>query len=319
MSFPVRLHGNIYCRTPNSRDTSSASYTKATRWLRDEAWYDIHPYSLAVWPHRYADILRRGNWWFQRSNYTCIALELQVEGETVYESGGHREVLHPGELYVTLPGNDVRFGNGPEKFGRQFQLVISGGMVKLLVESLGMTGCRKLMFRRPGELEELRSRFARIAELLTARCREQASENSQLGYAIILGLAEKYNHSVGVDLPPVLTHAVWAMESDRGCHQSVSRLAEELGTSRATLTRLFHNYLGTSPQAYWNKLRMESAVQLVRGGQLSFKEIAEQLGFRNSLYFSTVFRRYTGQTPTAFRNRSMFSPAAAEGAVPAGE
>lgn len=312
MSFPIRFHGNIYCRTPNSRDTSSASYTKATRWLRDESWYDIHPYSLAVWPHRYADILRRGNWWFQRSNYACIALELQTEGETVYESEGHREILRPGELYVTLPGSDVRFGSGPSKFGRQLQLVISGGMVKLLVESLGMTGCRKQVFGRPGELEELRSRFDRIGVLISGRLREQAAENSQLGYAIILGLAEKYSLSVGTDLPPVLTHAVWAMESDRGCHQSVSRLAEELGTSRATLTRLFRNFLGTSPQAYWNKLRMESAVQLVRGGQLSFKEIAEQLGFRNSLYFSTVFRRYTGVTPTDFRNREVEAAAAAK-------
>ena len=243
----------------------------------------------------------------------------QVEGETVYESDGRREVLYPGELYVTLPGRDVRFGSGPSKFGRQLQLVISGGMVKLLVESLGMTECRKVVFGRPGEQEELRSRFERIAELLTARRREQASENSQLGYAIILGLAEKYSLSVGTDLPPVLTHAVWAMEADRGCHQSVSRLAADLGTSRATLTRLFRNYLGTSPQAYWNKLRMESAVQLVGGGPLSFKEIAEQLGFRNSLYFSTVFRRYTGLTPTAFRNRGVVSSATAEEAVSPGE
>lgn len=305
MSFSMRGNVTVYCRTPGSREFSSAGYLKATRWLRDEAWYDIHPYSLAVWPHRCADIVRHGNWWFQRSNYTCIALELQVEGETVYESDGRREVLHPGELYVTLPGNDVCFENGPSKFGRQHQLVISGGMVKLLVESLGMTGCRKVVFGRPWELAALRERFDRIGVLLSGRRPEQAAENSQLGYAIILGLAEKYNHAAGMDLPPVLTHAVWAMESDRGCHQSVSRLAADLGTSRATLTRMFRNFLGISPQAYWNKLRMESAVQLVRAGQLSFKEIAEQLGFRNSLYFSTVFHRYTGLTPTAFRARGL--------------
>ncbi len=305
MALSMRAKGTVYCRTPGSKEFSSAGYLKATRWLRDEAWYDIHPYSLAVWPHRCADIVRHGNWWFQRSNYTCIALELQVEGETVYESDGRREVLHPGELYVTLPGNDVCFENGPSKFGRQHQLVISGGMVKLLVESLGMTGCRKVVFGRPWELAALRERFDRIGVLLSGRRPEQAAENSQLGYAIILGLAEKYNHAAGMDLPPVLTHAVWAMESDRGCHQSVSRLAADLGTSRATLTRMFRNFLGISPQAYWNKLRMESAVQLVRAGQLSFKEIAEQLGFRNSLYFSTVFHRYTGLTPTAFRARGL--------------
>lgn len=304
MPFSTNDASSVQERTPQSRDYYSAGYAKTLRKFREEQWYDVHPFSLAIWPHHYSDKLRRGDWWVRRSNYACIALELQLEGETMYETGGKQTLLHPGELYVTLPGTDSRFSNDPGRSGRQGQLIISGGMVKLLVESLGMAQNRKLDFNAPGEMESLRKRFERIADLLSRKRHEDAATNSHLGYALILSMAEKYNGAAETSLPPLLTRAVWTMESNRGCHQSIARLAAELGTSRATLTRLFRSGLGVSPQAYWNKLRMESAIQMVKDTTSSFKEIAERLGFRNSLYFSTAFHRYTGQTPTGFRNEA---------------
>lgn len=302
MPFSSDEKASIRERTPRSRDFMSPGYAKTLRKFREEQWYDVHPFSLAIWPHYYSDKLRRGNWWIRRNNYACIALELQLEGETIYTTDGKQQYLHPGELYVTLPGKDVRFGNGPEGMGRQEQLIISGGMVKLLVESLGMTECRKLNFCEPEDFTLVRKHFSDIADLMSRKDPAEAAENSQLGYGFILMLADRYHSESMASLPPLLTKAVWTMESNRNCHQSIARLAADLGTSRATLTRLFSDCLGVSPQAYWNKLRMESAIQLVKAGHLSFKEIAENLGFRNSLYFSTVFRKYTGLTPTAYRN-----------------
>ena len=89
-----------------------------------------------------------------------------------------------------------------------------------------------------------------------------------------------------------------------GSQFSIGELAAALGISRVTLNNLFRQYLNTTPQAYRHRICMENAVQLVRSGEYSFKEISEQLGFRNSLYFSTVFRRYTGMTPTEYRRHS---------------
>ncbi|MBS1369074.1 MAG: helix-turn-helix transcriptional regulator [Lentisphaeria bacterium] len=290
-------------RTIRSKDSFSAGYVNKRQWVREEHWYDVHPYSLAIWPHCFTDNIRRGEWWIRRGNYASIALELQLEGETCYRVDGKTETLTPGELFITLPGCDVSMHNGPLQFGRQYQLIISGGMVKLLVESLGLRECRKLQFPGETELEAVKARFLRLAELMEHKIYAEAAENSHLGYEFIAFLAGKYSQAEKQELPPLLTRAIWTMEADRRCNLSVGELARELGTSRATLTRMFQIYLNTSPHAYWNNLRMESAKQLVAAGQLSFKEIAENLGFRNSLYFSTAFRTYTGLTPTEFKRK----------------
>ena len=91
------------------------------------------------------------------------------------------------------------------------------------------------------------------------------------------------------------------IETERGNRMNVSRLVEELGISRAGVDRLFRTWPHISPQQYLIRQRMESACQLIRDGQLSFKEIAELLGFRNAFYFSTAFRKYSGQSPSEFR------------------
>ena len=54
---------------------------------------------------------------------------------------------------------------------------------------------------------------------------------------------------------------------------------------------------------YINKFRMEKAITLMTGTELSFTEIAEKVGFTTSRYFSTAFKQYTGETPTQYKEK----------------
>ncbi len=284
----------------HSLDTFSPGYFRSIRRVREHCWYDVHPYSLAIWPHLYSDKIRSGNWWIRRHNYDAVAVELQLEGTSVYKTGSACDELHPGELYLTIPGSSVHLASGGGA-GRQELLVISGGMVKLLVESLNLPSSRRIRIDNPADFTRVRAMFDRTADLLRDRRLESALENSTNGYSLICLLADYGSRTREDGLPPLLTHAVRMMANGYGCRFSIGELAGQLGISRVTLNNLFRQYLGTSPLAYRHRLCMENAIQLVRSEEFSFKEISEQLGFRNSLYFSTVFRRYTGMTPTEYR------------------
>ncbi|MBS1371343.1 MAG: helix-turn-helix transcriptional regulator [Lentisphaeria bacterium] len=289
-------------RSYRSIDTYSSGYRRTLSRIREENWYDVRPYSLAIWPQLYSDKIRTGPWWIHRSNYDAIAVEFQLEGSSVYKSGAYPEELLPGEAYITVPGGSVRFGDGVSP-GRQVLVMIAGGMVKLLMESLNLPESRRVRFDAPEEFDKALAMARQLADLMQAKRPESAPKNSSLGYELICMLADHCSRTRTDELPPSLTHAVRMMGNGFGSRFSIGKLAEELGISRVTLHKLFREYLGTTPQAYRHRLCMENAVSLVRGGQLSFKEISEQLGFRSSLYFSTVFRRYTGVSPTEYRRR----------------
>lgn len=82
---------------------------------------------------------------------------------------------------------------------------------------------------------------------------------------------------------------------------TVKELADYVHVSESYLSRLMSSHIGMSPMKYVNSVRIENAKQALRSN-LSIVEISSLLGFVEPKYFSTVFKRETGQTPTEYRN-----------------
>ncbi len=79
-------------------------------------------------------------------------------------------------------------------------------------------------------------------------------------------------------------------------------LAERSGLSPARFFAEFKKRTGTSPKDYLLRLRIDTAAQRLRDDEsISVTDIAHELGFSSSQYFSTVFRRYKGTNPSAWR------------------
>jgi AraC-like DNA-binding protein len=78
-------------------------------------------------------------------------------------------------------------------------------------------------------------------------------------------------------------------------------LVRYLGFSRARMFDMFKAQTGLTPNDYLQRLRVEKAQEQLRKTTLSVTEIGLATGFSSAQYFSTVFARYTGVSPTAFR------------------
>ena len=81
---------------------------------------------------------------------------------------------------------------------------------------------------------------------------------------------------------------------------SRSDVAAYVGLSERHLTRCFHQETGLTPITYLNRFRVQQAKELMRAGKTSITEIALDVGFSNSGYFTKVFRDETGLSPRAF-------------------
>jgi len=60
--------------------------------------------------------------------------------------------------------------------------------------------------------------------------------------------------------------------------------------------------MGLSTINYINKKRMEKAKKLLSTMDTTISDIARQTGFYNISYFSKMFKKYTGLTPSEYRN-----------------
>jgi len=85
---------------------------------------------------------------------------------------------------------------------------------------------------------------------------------------------------------------------------SLESTAEAIGVSRFYLSRLFKTQLGTNYSAYLAERRVHMATLLVdTQRELTNRDIAEYVGFRDPDYFGKVFKKIVGCTITEYRER----------------
>lgn len=79
-------------------------------------------------------------------------------------------------------------------------------------------------------------------------------------------------------------------------------LAECVGMSQYHFGRLFKQSTGVPPHQFVLQQRIERAKQLLQQRNLAIADIALSCGFKSQSHLTTLFRKFTGSTPKAFRN-----------------
>ncbi|PWJ57605.1 signal transduction histidine kinase [Dyadobacter jejuensis] len=83
---------------------------------------------------------------------------------------------------------------------------------------------------------------------------------------------------------------------------NIEFLAEECSMSRATFYRKMENMIGESPSDFIRTYRLKKATQLLKNTNLYISEVAYQTGFKNPKYFTRIFQKEFGVTPSEYLN-----------------
>lgn len=84
-------------------------------------------------------------------------------------------------------------------------------------------------------------------------------------------------------------------------HIPKTQLAEMEGLGISQYNLLFRSLTGYTPTQYVTKLRIGLACKLLADATLSVRDITERCGYDDMFYFSRVFRKECGVSPTGYR------------------
>lgn len=70
--------------------------------------------------------------------------------------------------------------------------------------------------------------------------------------------------------------------------------------SSSVVKKFFREQMGCGVMDYFTRLKIDRAKELIREENFTFTEISERLGFNTSQYFTTVFKRISGMTPSEY-------------------
>lgn len=83
----------------------------------------------------------------------------------------------------------------------------------------------------------------------------------------------------------------------------LTSIADECSVTGSYLSRLFSEHLDMKFIDYLNRYRVNQAVLLLRGTELSIKEVSFKVGYQDPNYFSRIFRKIMGISPSDLEKR----------------
>ena len=83
---------------------------------------------------------------------------------------------------------------------------------------------------------------------------------------------------------------------------TVDDIAHMCSMSPSSVKQTFRQFTGMGVVQFYRRMKMDRAISMLRQG-LSVKEISQRLGYSDSNYFSTVFKRVIGVSPTNYLSK----------------
>jgi AraC-like DNA-binding protein/quercetin dioxygenase-like cupin family protein len=242
------------------------------------------------------------------------------QGEQPYLIDGSEYLLRSNELLIVYPGEEHSTGAVPENRGRLYWVILKAtakhGRWLGLAPPFGAELLRRLLDPGlPRRFQAEPSARALLERVLSAGDPDHrpASLKAQelwwglrmqhkLVECLLAVVASREQTPKSFPTGRILKIAN-AISEDPAKPRSVGALAEEAGLSVPQFQRRFKEEIGLPPMEYVTRRRIEHATELLQATGRSITQIALDVGYFSSQYFATVFKKFTGDTPTAYRNR----------------
>ncbi|MCK8520476.1 AraC family transcriptional regulator [Aquimarina sp. D1M17] len=108
-------------------------------------------------------------------------------------------------------------------------------------------------------------------------------------------------HNTKRELYQLITEAKSYLHDNLQEHISLNTISSDIGISKYYLHRLFTEINGITPLGYLTSIRLEKAKNLLQYSNNSILDIAISCGFDNTSYFSNLFKKHIGLSPSQFR------------------
>lgn len=83
----------------------------------------------------------------------------------------------------------------------------------------------------------------------------------------------------------------------------LQELADLVYKNKQQVSYLFYKYLNIRPIDYVINKRIEKSILLLKENKMSISKIANSIGYDDPLYFSRLFKKHIGLSPTTFKDK----------------
>lgn len=234
-------------------------------------------------------------------------IHLVLSGKGDITINRQRFTVGEGQLFYTPEGSMWYYESDEEMPWQYMWIGFCGEWGKRLLDGVGIN--HRNLVADIDDLFTVRSLSGQLAEMM----KEDVSYIHMMPYfwSIIQELMKVKGYTPHLKKRPEnrkekrydarIVEIVRRIEKDYMSHIIVHELAQELSVSRAWLSRCFKDVTGKTIKEYITDLRISHAKDLLTQTSFPIAEIAAACGYNDAMFFSSMFKKVVGCTPSQWR------------------
>lgn len=189
---------------------------------------------------------------------------------------------------IRMPGlNGLELSQKIKENDLDVEVILLSGYAEFEYARTAMRWGVKEYLLKPVEQEVLNEVLKKIIEKPEEMLKEQGGEH----------LLDQEASESGVMIKQILREIQESYTEDI----TLNSLAEKYNLSESRLSTRLKERLGMSFSKYLASQRIRLAKELLMDDKLSIEQIAQMVGYRDYFYFTRVFKKVTGVTPSVYR------------------
>lgn len=228
-----------------------------------------------------------------------------VDGSGWIEVDKRKQELAPSQ-FITIPANTPhRYGANENDPWTIYWIHFKGTVSAYIVELL-QSNSKNI---KP-HLSYNENRIKLFEEICTNLERGYGHDNlryvSMIFYHFLSSLLyeEKFNYLLNKKENNVVTLSIDLMQSKINTTLTLKECAGFAHLSVSHFSAVFRERTGYAPVEYFNHLKIQKACQYLSFTTMSIKEMAVNLGIEDQYYFSRMFSKLMGMSPTEYRKKN---------------
>ena len=219
-----------------------------------------------------------------------------ASGKAHFHFDNQEEIVTAGHMVLYRPKEPQKYEYYGIEQAEVYWVHFTGGNVKNLLRSYGITDNMKVFYCGSGL--EYKNLFRTMIHELQM-CKEDYSEMQ-----IFIKIHRFVKNSSKIDnshIAEEIDKATMYFNEHYNENINIDVYAKTHNMSTSWFIRNFKQYTGSTPMQYILSVRIHNAEALLKSNMYNVTEIANIIGYDNPLYFSRIFKKIKGLSPSEYK------------------
>ncbi len=236
-----------------------------------------------------------------RNDYQLIYI---ASGRAQFYFNGQKQMIQKGNMILFRPGDPQIYSLYKEDKPEIYWVHFTGADVEQLLDYYEIPKNQNVFYAgtKP-DYQWLYNQMIKELQLRRVNFEDAMTLNLQhIFLTINRYLREK--DKIGTEMLAIVDHATHYFYENFNKNIVIEDYAREHNVTSHWFTQSFKKITKCTPMQYIISLRITSAMNMLDNTNYSVARISEAVGYDNSLYFSRIFKKHTGMSPTNYKKKN---------------